>query len=775
MRILLVEDDEVLMGVLLQALTSQHYIVDTVEDGQLAWEYAESAHYDLLLIDVGLPKLDGISLCQWLRRDGCSTPILLMTARDASSDRIRGLDAGADDYLIKPLDLAELQARVRALLRRGEVSPTPVLEVGELRLDPRSCEVSYGEKLLGLTPKEYSLLELFLRNPARVYSRGQIIEHLWTFDDPPQEDSVKAHIKGLRQKLKAVGAVDWIENVYGIGYRLKEGIAKREDELVTDKEAISSTGKPSATKSAATPNTVKQQFDRAIDSLWEQYQGLMAQRLSELQAAAMAVQSGHLSEELRYNANRAAHKLAGVLGMFGREQGTVLAREIEQTLEDGALLSAGILRLPELVQQLEDLLNLTDAEMPAQTEAARLLLIDGDRNLGRELQELARTQSLDLNWAQVETLESAQIFLQNHSPELVVLNVDGVGQREQSLSLLSDLATRTPPIPVLVLASADGLLNRVTVARLGGQSFLVKPVTAAQVWQVATQLLQRTTALAVKVLVVDDDPMFLAALRPLLEPWGIRMTGLDNPLRFWEVLRSTAPDLLILDVEMPQVNGIELCQAVRIDPHWQGLPILFLTACSDRETIQQVFAAGADDYVTKPIVGPELLTRITNRLERTRLLQTLSTKDPITGLFNQPQSSRGLEQLIQQAERNHHPVCLMVLSLTELQPINRQHGHATGYQVLQRLGHLFQSAFRGSEVLGYWGNGEFVVGMPGLTKVEVGDRLFEFLTTLRQQIFTVPDGNRFQVTCSYALTEYPVDGLTLQSLYQSAQDWSNSH
>jgi diguanylate cyclase (GGDEF)-like protein len=292
---------------------------------------------------------------------------------------------------------------------------------------------------------------------------------------------------------------------------------------------------------------------------------------------------------------------------------------------------------------------------------------------------------------------------------------------------------------------------------------------------VATQLLQRSRALAVKVLVVDDDPMFLAALRPLLEPWGIRMTGLDNPLHFWDVLRSTAPDLLILDVEMPQVNGIELCQAVRIDPHWQGLPILFLTACSDRETIQQVFVAGTDDYITKPIVGPELLTRITNRLERTRLLQRLSTRDPITGLFNQPQSSRNLEQLIQQAETNHYPVCLMVLSLTELQSIDRQHGHATGYQVLQRLGRLIQSAFRGSEVLGYWGNGEFVVGMPGLTKVEAGDRVFELLTTLRQQIFTAPDGNRFQVTCSYALVEYPADGLTLQSLYQAATNVLHGH
>ena len=175
MRILLIEDDEVLIDVLLQSLTSQHYIVDAISDGESGWEYAQSANYDLLLMDVGLPELDGITLCQRLRSQGCSTPILLMTAKDASTERIRGLDAGADDYLIKPLDLGELQARVRVLLRRGEVLPTSVLEVGELRLDPSSSQVSYGKKPLKLTPKEYSLLELFLRNPSRVFSRGQLL------------------------------------------------------------------------------------------------------------------------------------------------------------------------------------------------------------------------------------------------------------------------------------------------------------------------------------------------------------------------------------------------------------------------------------------------------------------------------------------------------------------------------------------------------------------------------------------------------------------------
>jgi diguanylate cyclase (GGDEF)-like protein len=368
----------------------------------------------------------------------------------------------------------------------------------------------------------------------------------------------------------------------------------------------------------------------------------------------------------------------------------------------------------------------------------------------------------------VESLETAESWLRSHTPALVVLGIDAVGQWERTLGLLSDLTARTPPIPVLVLAAAAGLLDRVTVARAGGQGFLVKPVTADQVWEATTQLLQRHRSQSVRVLVVDDDPVFLAALRSLLSPWGIRTIGLNDPLRFWDVLQSVAPDLLILDVEMPEISGVEICQAVRMDPTWQGLPILFLTAHKDSQTVQQVFAAGADDFIMKPVVGPELLTRISNRLERNRLLQTLSTRDALTGMTNQPHSNQELERLLRQSADNRQRFCLVVLSVVELRSINIQYGHATGNQVLQRWGQIFQAAFSGGEVLGYWGNGEFVIGIPGLQKAEIGDRLSDVLKTLRQQVFTAPDGQRFQATCQVAIAEYPIEGTAIPTLYQAA-------
>jgi DNA-binding response OmpR family regulator len=223
MRILLVEDDLRLAETLAEALTDQRYVVDIATDGEAGWYQVKTLDYDLLLLDVMLPELDGISLCHRLRAQGYNLPILMLTACDTLNDEVTGLDVGADDYVVKPIDLQKLFARIRALLRRGNFTASPVLEWGGLNLNPSTYEVSYGGMPIHLTPKEYSLLELLLRNGRRVLSRSAMIEHVWSLESPPEEHTVKVHIRGLRQKLKAAGASEeLIETVHGMGYRLNQ-------------------------------------------------------------------------------------------------------------------------------------------------------------------------------------------------------------------------------------------------------------------------------------------------------------------------------------------------------------------------------------------------------------------------------------------------------------------------------------------------------------------------------------------------------------------------
>jgi DNA-binding response OmpR family regulator len=221
MKLLLVEDNRQLAEQLADTLAEHHYVVDVARDGEEGWELAQLVPYDLLMLDVSLPRLDGVSLCRRLRSRGSQTPILMLTAHDSCADKVMGLDAGADDYLAKPILLNELTARLRALLRRNVRELTPILAKGKLQLDPVAMQVTYDGAPVKLSPKEYLLLELFLRNSQRIYSRKAIMDQLWGLDaDLPGEDTVKAHIKGLRNRLKLFGVQDLIQSVYGVGYRL---------------------------------------------------------------------------------------------------------------------------------------------------------------------------------------------------------------------------------------------------------------------------------------------------------------------------------------------------------------------------------------------------------------------------------------------------------------------------------------------------------------------------------------------------------------------------
>jgi DNA-binding response OmpR family regulator len=222
MKILLVEDDDRIADAVVEYLTDQHYVVEVADNGKIAQELLDVFAYELILLDIMLPEIDGITLCRQLRFQGYDLPILMLTARDTIPDRVMGLDAGADDYLIKPFALQELSARIRALLRRGKIDLPPVLSWGELRLDPNTYEVFYQNTLLNLRPKEFRVLEFFLRHEGRVISRGELLAHLWADDAFPEEATVKMHIRNLRQKLSAVKAPDPIETVYGLGYRLRK-------------------------------------------------------------------------------------------------------------------------------------------------------------------------------------------------------------------------------------------------------------------------------------------------------------------------------------------------------------------------------------------------------------------------------------------------------------------------------------------------------------------------------------------------------------------------
>ncbi|GAC1394636.1 MAG: response regulator transcription factor [Ktedonobacteraceae bacterium] len=224
MRILIVEDDPRLGPSLKKGLEGSHYAVDLTKDGEDAILMTLATAYDLIILDILLPTLDGFEVCRQVRNHGRTMPILLLTALGEVEHRVRGLDLGADDYLVKPFAFSELEARVRALLRRGTQVKPSVLQFMDIRLDPGTHEVCRGERVLTLCNKEYALLEFFMRHPHQVLSRSMIAEHVWDGDAEHLSNVIDVYIRYLRRKLCNQNEPDVIYTVRGSGYQLKEPV-----------------------------------------------------------------------------------------------------------------------------------------------------------------------------------------------------------------------------------------------------------------------------------------------------------------------------------------------------------------------------------------------------------------------------------------------------------------------------------------------------------------------------------------------------------------------
>ncbi|HEX5870983.1 MAG TPA: response regulator, partial [Longimicrobium sp.] len=541
----------------------------------------------------------------------------------------------------------------------------------------------------------------------------------------------------------------------------------------------------------------------AVTAVWLKYRDQVLARVDVLEAAALELMEGRLDREGRRAAEREAHKLAGSVGTFGFAEGSRLAREAE-TLLTGPTPpgQADALRLADLAVAIRRELTASPAparapEPPrsdasadperreasagypqptpsgsaarrsasaaaAEGEGPVLLIVDQDHETADRLAMEASARGMRPVVAHGGT--DARAALGRTMPDAALLDISVPGGME----LLRALSDRFPPIPAVVFTRSDAFTDRVEVARLGGRGFLRKPLAPGRAIDAVEPLLKPHARREAAVLAVDDDPAVLEAVRFVLEPHGIRVDTLDQTARFWEALEASAPDVVLLDVDMPGVNGLELCRVLRNDPRWKSVPVVFLTSRTDPTTVQEVFAAGADDFVGKPFVGPELGARIQNRLERVRMQRALAETDALTGVPNRRGSEEVLERFLRLAAGQGDPLSIGVVDLDCFKSVNDRCGHAVGDEVLARVARVLQKRFRAEDVVARWGGEEFVVGMYGMDKSDGVQRLAEALEVLREEPFTGPDGDTFGVTFSAGVSEYATDGRDLQSLYRAA-------
>ncbi|MGD1908740.1 MAG: response regulator, partial [Leptolyngbyaceae cyanobacterium] len=582
MRVLLIDDDDALTALLTQQLTAQNYVVDRVADGETGWAYSSTFEYDLIIMDWMLPQLSGIHLCQRLREQGYGVPVLLLTAKDEQTDKVRGLEAGADDYVVKPFDSEELLARIRVLLRRALTEAAPVLTWGTLCLDPISCEVTYQDQPVALTAKEYALLALFLRHSQQVFGASTLLDRVWSSEEFPSEATVRSHIRGLRRKLKRAGApADLIETVHGLGYRLKT------QSLPTTHD-----------RDLASPvqGDRQAQYLEGLTQAWRAHKGDSLERWNYLTQAAHILRTKGLTEQQRTQAQQMAHSLAGTLGTFGLMEGYRLALQLEQLLQTSALFSANqaaqfqtlVTTLGHALDESPQLVRPLEEEAP---HRPKLLVLDVNETPHiRQMTALAVAQGFQTTMA--ASIESAALSLLPRSqnddssldaPDLVLINLVAaeidplLDEPTQHLLLqfISQLTAVRPQLPVLVITPQADFGNRLDLIRRGGAMILEYPIIPSEVLEVITQVIYPGNR--GKIMIVDDDAHHLQHVTQLLQPWNFQITPLTNPQRFWALFNEVMPDLLVLDIELPHITGLEMCQVLRRTPQSQHLPIFFLS------------------------------------------------------------------------------------------------------------------------------------------------------------------------------------------------------
>lgn len=517
-----------------------------------------------------------------------------------------------------------------------------------------------------------------------------------------------------------------------------------------------------------------------VSALWEKYRDQVLHRVDVVEDAVMAILESRLTDSLRQQAYGEAHKLAGSVGTFGFQHGSGWAREIEGVLEGSTPITpAQGPRLAELVVSIR-----SELERPAGTREADAK--DGPPTATPAVPSPGGLAVLthDVAWLERLVVEAAV-------DGLGVMHVDAeagahrfavadgsvfvvdqpAGQSSPALvASVRRLVAGHVPSNLIVLVEGTDLETRLDLIRLGARLILRKPCTPGALLESLHLFHSPEDQRKATILVLDDDEAMLGAIQAELAGPATPGRGplphlqpvlLSDPRQFWQVLEECDPDLLVLDHDMPHASGLEICRAVRSDPHWLHLPVLFFSARRDAETVREMFAAGGDDYVSKPLVGAELVARIGQRLERARLFRRFARLDPPTGCWNRAHATARLAHVLEAAARQERVASVVLFDVKGLRDINRHRGSARGDTLLREVAAMLRQAFQEPCVVGRWDGDQFVVGMFSVPRAEA--------TRLAKRLadeFHSRSGHHLTVS----VVEFPADGSTLDALCHGAEE-----
>ena len=395
-----------------------------------------------------------------------------------------------------------------------------------------------------------------------------------------------------------------------------------------------------------------------------------------------------------------------------------------------------------------------------------LLIIGAEPDLKAILTAELAGREIDALWA--VDLTDARAQLKKSRPNAALIDYGPMGAA--ALELITEIAAFESPIPLITVLTEDDLRIRVEAARRGTRLLLQKPLSGTELGEGIARVLNQEGTLQARVLVLSHQEEVREKTKQAISSERIRVSVLDDAVRFWETIEEQSPNLLILDVDMPQFSGLDLCRVVRADVRWNWVPVILISSRTDLESIHNIFAAGADDFIPADFQPTEIMERVWNRLERNYFNKNTFESDLLTGLTTRRQSSNTLNQFLKIAERQHQPFTFCILDIDHFKLVNDEFGHAVGDLVLQRFGRMLSRSLRSEDVVARWGGEEFVIGMYGVTRDAGITRLQRLLESWRQEAFQSPAGGEFHTSFSAGIAEFPADGNGLQHLYRAADE-----
>lgn len=527
-------------------------------------------------------------------------------------------------------------------------------------------------------------------------------------------------------------------------------------------------------------------FETMFLALVSKYARMLPSKLEDLAVAINKSKEDPEDASLLAEVRSQAHKIKGTGGSLGFRQVSECMLFIEHAAAtmhekpaseqmstwadvDRKLADAKILGEKE-AQDVASVVSAKEEEgqsEEAPASMARILVVDSDDGFLDIVEELGKQRLVEIVRAKTfrEALDRACIL----PLDAALINVHAEVP-DESFKLARELRN-LPGYETLPLAFISGnalVKDRVEAAHAGASLYLDKPLESDSLEKAVEHLVAIRTGGRPRILLVDDDEFFANTIALILRNEGVVVRILTDPNKILEVMQDFPPELLLLDVMMPGITGFEVCRMLRQIPRWQDLPIVFLTGQTGVENRLEAFRSGGDDYLPKPVVNEELLTRVKVRLDRARMLKDRSDKDTITGLLLRRAFSEQLAQLLADGQRNKSVFTICLLDVDKFKNVNDTYGHLAGDKVLAGLGQLLARRFRVEDLRGRWGGEEFILGFRRESKETMHAAINRVLAEFREMVFNGDDGQEFKCSFSGGMASYPEDGESIYELIQTA-------